>query len=261
MIFAGAASKPPLEEIVAAYEEKTGVSVDLVLGGSGYVLSQMRLAGRGDIYFPGSSDYMEIAKRAGDVFPETEEILVYLVPAINVQRGNPRGINGLRDLLQPGLRVAIANPEGVCVGAYAVEILEENLTEEEIARFRENLANYTSSCERTATAISLRQVDAVLGWRVFEDWDPGRIETVTLDPEEIPRIGYIPAAISTHTKNRNGAERFMEFLTSDEGREIFAAHKYFSSAREAFDFLGTEKPIGGEYQTPARWLNGGMGGQ
>lgn len=57
LVFAGAASKPPTEEAAALYERKTGVKVELVFGGSGYVLSQMKLARQGDVYFPGSSYY------------------------------------------------------------------------------------------------------------------------------------------------------------------------------------------------------------
>ena len=128
LVYAGAASQPPTEEAAKAYREKTGVQVDVVFGGSGYVLSQMKLAKQGDLYFPGSSDYMEKAKRDGDVLPETEKVIVYLVPSINVQKGNPHHIRTLKDLTKPGLRVAIANPEGVCVGAYAVEILEREFT-------------------------------------------------------------------------------------------------------------------------------------
>jgi molybdate transport system substrate-binding protein len=72
LVFAGAASKPPTEEAAALYEKKTGVKVEVVFGGSGYVLSQMKLSRQGDVYFPGSSDYMELAKREGSVFSETE---------------------------------------------------------------------------------------------------------------------------------------------------------------------------------------------
>ena len=73
MVFAGAASKPPTEEAAKAFEAKTGVKVDVIFGGSGYVLSQMMLGKKGDIYFPGSSDYMELAKKKDVVFPETEK--------------------------------------------------------------------------------------------------------------------------------------------------------------------------------------------
>ncbi len=254
LVFAGAASKPPTEEAAALYEKKTGTQVELVFGGSGYVLSQMKLAKQGDIYFPGSSDYMEIAKRNGEVFPETEKIVVYLVPAINVQKGNPHNIRSLKDLTKPGLRVAIANPEGVCVGAYAVEIIEKELTAAEKEALKKNLINYTGSCEKTATAISLKQADAVIGWRVFEHWDPERIQTVPLAKAQIPRIGYIPIAISTFTRNRQAAQDFIDFLLSPEGRAVFAKYHYFASPEAAFQWIGEKKPVGGEYVVPAEWL-------
>lgn len=254
LVFAGAASKPPTEEIAKAFEKKTGVKVNINFGGSGFVLSQMSLAKKGDIYLPGSSDYMELAKKKGVVFPETEKYVVYLVPAINVQKGNPKGIKSLDDLTRPGLRVAIANPEGVCVGLYAVEIIQKNLNLEQKAAFRQNLVNYTESCEKTATAISLKTVDAVLGWRVFQYWDPERIETVPLKKHEVVRVGYIPIAISRFTKNKALSQKFIDFVLSDEGKATFRKYHYFMSPDEAFEWIGQKKPVGGEYTVPKDWL-------
>ncbi len=253
-VFAGAASKPPTEEAAKVFETKTGVKVNLTFGGSGFVLSQMTLAKKGDIYFPGSSDYMEIAKRKSLVFPETEKYIVYLAPAINVQKGNPKGIKSLKDLLQPGLKVAIANPEGVCVGLYAVEIIEKNMKTDEKVAFKKNLINYTESCEKTATAVSLKAADAVIGWSVFEHWDPERIQTIRLKKEEIPRIGYIPIAISQFTTNRALAQRFIDFLLSNEGRAIFRKYQYFMTPDEASAWIGQKKPVGGEYTLPKEWI-------
>lgn len=254
MIFAGAASKPPTEEVAKLFEKKTGIKVDVTFGGSGFVLSQMVLSKKGDIYFPGSSDYMEKAKREGLVYPETEKLVVYLVPAINVQKGNPKNIKSLKDLSRPGIKVAIANPEGVCVGAYAVEIIEKNFTPEEKAAFRRNLINYTESCEKTATAISLKAADAVIGWRVFEHWDPEKIETIPLKKEEVTRVGYIPIAISKFTKNYKLAQRFIDFILSEEGRAVFRRYHYFMTPEEAYAFIGEKKPVGGEYVIPKEWL-------
>jgi len=254
MVFAGAASKPPTEQAAKAFEAKTGVKVDVIFGGSGYVLSQMVLGKKGDIYFPGSSDYMELAKKKAIVFPETGKVVVYLVPAINVRKGNPKGVKTARDLTRPGLKVTIANPEGVCVGAYAVEIIESIFSPEEKEAFRRNLINYTESCEKTATAISLNAADAVIGWRVFEHWDPERIETVPLKPSEIVRIGYIPVAVSTFTSDRTLAQKFIDFLLSEEGKSIFRNYHYFMSPDEAVAWIGQEKPVGGEYVVPKDWI-------
>jgi molybdate transport system substrate-binding protein len=254
LVFAGAASKPPTEEAAKLYEQKTGVKVDLVFGGSGSVLAQMKLAKQGDIYFPGSSDYMEKAKRAGDVFADSEKTIVYLISAINVAKGNPLGIRTLRDLTRPGLHVAIGNPETVCVGAYAVEIIEKEFTAAEKAAFQRNLLNYTESCEKTATAISLKMADAVIGWSVFEHWDPARIETVRLPATQVQRIGYIPIAVSKFTKNNASARRFIDFLAGPEGRKIFSRHNYFATVQEAKAWLGASKPVGGEYTVPPEWI-------
>lgn len=253
LVFAGAASKPPTEEAAKAFEKKTGVKVDLVFGGSGFVLSQMILAKKGDIYFPGSSDFMEIARKKGAVAADTERKVVYLVQAINVQKGNPKGIHSLHDLTRPGLRVTIANPEGVCVGLYAVETLEKVFSPIEKAAFKKNLVNYTESCEKTATAISLKTVDAVIGWSVFQHWDPARIETIPLKKNEISRVGYIPIAISTYSKNKARSRQFIDFLLSEEGKAIYRKYHYFMSPEEANAWIGAKKPVGGEYLLPAQW--------
>ncbi len=253
LILAGAAVRPPLEEAARAYEKESGTKVDLVFGGSGYVLSQMILSRRGDLYFPGSSDYMERAKAQGVVFPETERRVAYLVPAIIVPKGNPKGIKGLKDLLRPGIRVAIANPEGVCVGAYAVEIIEHAFSEAEKKEFRARLVNYTRSCAATAMAVMLGNVDAVLGWRVFAFWAPDKLEVVPLKKEEIVRIGYLPVAVARFASQPKEAQRFIAFLLSPKGRDIFRRHHYFVTPEEAWAYIGAVKPMGGIYQVPPSW--------
>jgi len=253
LVFAGAASKPATEEAVRIFQEKTGLAVDLIFGGSGFVLAQMKLTKKGDLYFPGSSDFMELAKKEGLVFPESEKVIVYLIPAINVQKGNPKGIYSLKDLTKDGIRVSIGNPEMVCVGTYAVEIIEKNLTPSEKTKFKKNLVNYTESCEKTANVISLKAVDAVLGWEVFHYWDPERIETILLKPEEVKRIGYIPIAISKSTKDKAGAQKFIDFLLSPSGKAIFQKYHYLMDPQEALRFTRPDTPIAGEYFLPPEW--------
>ena len=217
-VFVGTASKPPTEAAVAAFEQKTGAKLDVHFGGSGKMLSDMKLAGRGDIYFPGSSDYMEKARAEGLVVPETERRIVYLIPAINVQRGNPHHIRGLEDLAQPGLRVGIGRTRHGVRGLYAVELLEHAKL---VDKVRPNIVTNTESCEKTAELVSLKAVDAVLGWEVFEHWDPDHIETVYLPKDQVTRIGYLPAAVGTKTKEPALAKEFISFLSSADGKAIF----------------------------------------
>jgi molybdate transport system substrate-binding protein len=250
-VFVGAASKPATEDAVARFEKKTGAKLEVHFGGSGMMLSQMKLSGRGDIYFPGSSDYMELAKKEGVVDASSEQRVVYLVPAINVQRGNPRGIKGLDDLGKPGIRVGIARPDTVCVGLYAVELLETTKMTE---RVKPNIVTHAESCEKAAQLVSLQSVDAVLGWRVFEHWDEEKIETVSLPREQVTRIGYIPIAIGRSARDPELAGAFILFLMSPEGQAIFEKWGYLASAEEAREkYALPTTPVGGEWTLPDVW--------
>lgn len=249
--FVGSASKPAMEEAAQTFSQNTGIKVYLNLGGSGNVLSQMKIAKSGDLYIPGSPDYMARAEREGVVYPDSEATIAYLVPAILVQEGNPRGITSFSDLTSPGIEIGIADPESVCVGLYAVEILEYNGL---LDRMREtgNVVTYTESCAKTASLISLKAVDAIIGWRVFTHWNPETTDVVYLEPQQVPRIAYIPGAISTFTKDREGAQRFLDFLVSAEGQEIFRKWGYLATEAEARQSAPDAK-IGGEYQLPSSY--------
>ncbi len=248
VIFAGSAAQPPLEAAAAAFRAKTGTPVILHLGGSGAMLNQIRLTGRGDLYLPGSPDYMEKA-REFDLVEEDETIIAFLVPAIIVAQGNPQRITGLQDLDRPGLRIGLADPDGVCVGLYAVEILEANgLTE----RLRPHVRGMVESCAKAAAMIPLKLVDAVIGWREFAAWNPAAMDAVPLAPSEIPRLAYLPAAVLRHAENPQGAKAFIAFLASAEGRAIFQKWGYLTEERAARTFA-PEARLGGHYLLPEGW--------
>lgn len=249
-IFVGSASRPPTEEAVRRFEEITGSRIELHVGSSGEMLSQIELTEKGDIYFPGSSDYMELAKRRGVVDPATEVRVAYVLPALNTPKGNPKGIRSLEDLAKPGVRVGLARPDTVCVGLYAVEVLERAGLSE---RVRKNIVTYAESCAKTVQIVATRQVDAVLGWEVFGHWEPERVETVFLPPESVPRIGYIPAAVCRSSKEREVAQAFLEFLISSEGQAIFRKWHYLTTEEDARAFATPTTPIGGEWTLPASW--------
>jgi molybdate transport system substrate-binding protein len=101
--FVGSATMPATKEAALVSERETGIHVELHFGGSGSMLSQMILSRRGDLYFPGSPDYM--AKKAIErkaVIPGSVRKIAYLIPAISVPRPNPKSIGGLEDLGRGG---------------------------------------------------------------------------------------------------------------------------------------------------------------
>ena len=249
-LFIGSASKPATEEAADAFEAKTGCKMLLHFGGSGKMLSEMKLGKRGDLYFPGSSDFMELAKREKLVLANTEKVIVYLLPAVNVPAANPKKIEKLADLAKPGVRLGIARPDTVCVGLYAIEVLVHNKLAEQV---KPNIVTHAESCAKTAQLAALGTVDAVLGWRVFHYWQPEKIKTIMLEPAQIPRIGYIPIAVSAVCKQRGVAQQFIDFLLSEEGKAAFGKWHYLASEADARKLATPTAPVGGEWELPKGW--------
>jgi molybdate transport system substrate-binding protein len=221
--FIGSASKPPALEAKALFEKMhPNITVDMTFGGSGTLLNQMKLEETGDIYMPGSDDYMDKAEKQKVVVPATRKIVAYLVPTICIQHGNPKGITSLRDLSRPGLKVGLAKAGAVCLGDVADEILKKTGLEEPVKR---NVITYAGSCEQTEQLVELGEVDAIIGWDSFKSWAPDKIDLVKI-PAEVLRVRNVPAAVGVYSKQPKEAQEFIEFITSATGKAIFAKHGY-----------------------------------
>ncbi|MCS7191408.1 MAG: molybdate ABC transporter substrate-binding protein [Armatimonadetes bacterium] len=222
-VFAGAANTPPLTEAAKLYEKRYGVKVRLTFGGSGVVLSQMKLTRKGDVYVPGSDDYMELAVKEGIVDTKSIRIICWLVPVINVPKNNPKGIKSLDDLAKPKTRIAIAVPGSVCLGDVAKEILENAGLWEKV---QPNIVMQAKDCADLASQIKLGTVDAIIGWDVFAYWYPDTpMENIPV-PAEILRVRNIPAGVTVFASDKKEAQRFVDFLASGLGKLCYAKCGY-----------------------------------
>jgi len=249
VVVAGSASQPVLEEAAAQFEKISGASVTMLLGGSGELLAKVRLTQIGDVYLPGSHDFLELAKRQGLLATGTEKTFAYLVPAICVPASNPLGIHSLADLASPGLRIGIGHPGTVCVGLYAVEIMERAGL---VSTIRPNVVTYFESCAKVANAVSLGSVDAVLGWREFGSWAPSRIQVIPLPPDQIARVATLPGAVLVTSKQAGLAGRFLAFLASPAGQAIYEKWGYLTVEKDV-RALAPRAVIGGLYDLPEGW--------
>jgi len=221
--FVGSASKPPMEACKRAYEKlHPDVAVDMTFSGSGTLLNQMVLEEMGDLYIPGSDDYMDKAAAQRAILPATRKIICYLVPMICVQHGNPKHIRTLQDLARPGMSVGLAKAGAVCLGDVSEQILVSAGLLEAV---RKNVLTYAASCEQTQQLLQLQEVDAIIGWDSFKAWAPEKIDLVPLEAKYV-RVRNIPAAVSVYSKEPRAAVAFIKFLTSTQGSEIFARHGY-----------------------------------
>ncbi len=249
-LFCGSANKPAMEEIVARFEREKQIKVNMLLGGSGTLLSQIELSRKGEIYLPGSPDYIIIGKRKGLLVEESDRIVAYLVPAIITPAGNPGKVRSLEDLARPGVKVGIGNPESVCLGLYGIEVLEKNAM---LKKVMKNVVTFGGSCSKTANLAALGNVDAILGWRVFHFWNPERMDYVPLAADRISRISYIPISIPLCTKDVELSKKFIDFVLSPRGQSVYEKYGYITSLEKAKAFA-PQAEVGGEYTLPPEYF-------
>lgn len=254
MVFCGAAFKQPVEEIIKTFSAKTKIEVDVIYGGVGSILSQIMLSKRGDLFIAPSSYVMNQAKSKGLLVPDSIESFGYVVPTINVQKDNPRGILSLKDLARPAVRVAIANPEIVFVGMLAVELVDKALVPEERIGFKKNVVTTPEDFNKLATLLIFKKVDAIIGFHYLGYLYPDKIDTIKLQPYQVQRIGAGQVGILSFSKIPALAEKFKSYIVSGESKQVFAKYHYFATTQDAFAWIGAQKPVGGEYPVSGNWL-------
>lgn len=222
LVFAGAASKPVLDEAAVAIQQDLGIKLTFSYGGSGTVLSQMELAQKGDIYIPGSHDWLERAIERNLVDAKTRVDFVFLRPALLVLKGNPKNVRGLADLAREDIRAAVADPRTVCVGEYGERVLQRAGQWEKIMP----KLGRAHSCEAVANLLGTKTVDAVLGWDVFVHWFPGEVEEVPLPPELTPEQASVAGAVSVFSKHPRKALEVLRWLAGPKGKAIWRKYGY-----------------------------------
>ncbi|UCE48179.1 MAG: substrate-binding domain-containing protein, partial [Phycisphaerales bacterium] len=136
LLYCGAGIRPPVEEMIAAFEREHGVKVVADYAGSEVLLSKLKLARKGDLYMPGDKHYVDQAAAEGMIL--SQQSVCYFVPTILVRKGNPKNIRGLEDLTTEGVKLGLGNAQACAIGRKTRQIFAKNDIEWE--RVEKNLA-------------------------------------------------------------------------------------------------------------------------
>lgn len=218
LVYCGAGMSEPMEEIADLFEEREGVEVQYTFGGSAQLLSQIELYQTGDLYMPGARSDIESAIEKGFV-DETRDV-VYHVPCIVTPRGNPAGIDSLECLAEPGVRVALGDPTGPAIGKVSKKILESLGIWDEVG---ENVVAFSGTVNELLVYVSLGQADAAIVWEDL--FNPDEMEMVEI-PREKNEIKVVSIGTLIFSEDKEVAERFMNFVVSEEGKEVFVDHGF-----------------------------------
>ena len=227
-ILSGAGLIKPMEELVQLFEKKEGVKTRVHYGSSGEIFAMVASKRPCDILIPGAEKYTQDALKNGWVIKDTIHKLVLHIPVIAVPKGNPAEIQGLFDLANPGVKVAIGDPKAPAIGRVTKKILTQNDLWEQV---QPNIRIYAPTVNQLLIYVALKQVDAAIIWEDLTSWAEGRdkIEVVQISKKE-NQIMTIPTAVCTNAPNKEMALKFNNYIASKQGLAIWEKWGFSSCA-------------------------------
>lgn len=212
-VFCAAGLKKPVAELADAFSREFRVEVQLQYGGTGTLLSQIRVAGRGDLFLGADAGAMAEAERLELVRERIPVVTQF--PVIAVSQGNPKQVRSLADLFRKDLRVAVANPEAASIGRITQRAMGERW--EELA---EKVQVMKPTVTELAADLRLGAVDAAVVWNStvpqFEGLEGVEVKEFLEVPEEAS-IGVLEACVQPGL-----ALQFARYLAAPaKGGEVF----------------------------------------
>lgn len=221
LLHCGAGIRPPAAELAEIFGKEHGVKVETNYAGSEVLLSNIRLHKRGDLYMPGDKNYVDLAAKEGLVV--AQQSACYFVPTILVQKGNPKKIAGLRDLVRSGVKLGLGDAKACAIGRQCKRIFEKNkIPWTDVER---TLTFQSLTVNELGMQIQARSLDAVIVWDAIAAYYAEHGEQVPIPPEQ-NIISTVAVGVLTFAKDKDLASRFVAFAASDRGRAIFKKHHY-----------------------------------
>jgi len=243
MLYCGAGLRWPVAELAETFGSRHKVRIECDYAGSELLLSRIKLTGQGDLYMPGEVYYVQQAEAEGLVAEKTT--VCYFVPVILVQKGNPKGIRTLQDLLQAGLKVGLGDIQACAIGRNCEQIFHRaGISEKEMA---DRVAFRSLTVNELGTNVAVGALDAAIVWDAVAANFADKTETVAI-PADQNVVSTVAVGVLRSSRQPDLARQFVALLTSPEGQAVFAKHHYTTSPPQTPDRESAARgtPAGGK---------------
>ncbi|MFE0645162.1 molybdate ABC transporter substrate-binding protein [Streptomyces sp. NPDC058877] len=192
----------------AAYEEgHPGTTVTFSFAGSQELVAQVAQGSPADALV--TADTRSMDKVRADTGTPTVIAKNRLV--IATAEGNPFGVDGLKDLADPGLKVVLAAP-GVPAGKYSRKVLDAQMIAVRPVSQEPNVRAVLSKVE-------LGEADAGLVYETDVASAGDKVDAVEI-PDAQNAVASYPAATLKESKNAEAAAAFVTWLSSPAAQEL-----------------------------------------
>lgn len=212
-----------LTEISAGYaKEDPEVTLVFNFGGSGALRQQIEQGAEADLYIPASLGDMELLQSQGLLNDATVRTILGNELVLIVPADSDLPVADFRDVTVPAVKaLAIGEPASVPAGKYAQEVFTA-------------LEVWEPVKERIVYA---KDVRTVLAWVETGNAEAGvvyisdalgsdKVKIAAKAPEASHTPIIYPGAVLKASKSPEAAERFLDYLGSEEAKTVFEKHGY-----------------------------------
>ncbi len=219
VILCGSSFVPPTEQLCSEFKAETGIETVHTVGGSEDLLPHVKAKIKGDIFIT-HDPFLDYTSEADAL--EDDVQVGFVAPVLVVQKGNPKGIKSVDDLTQPGLKVALTDPQYSTAGEMVFALIEKKGIKEAVLKNVEN--RLTKGHSNIGTFLKTQAVDAGIMWNGVAHTFADSVDVIKTPYEYDEEIRVHIMGLS-YTKQPEALEQFMEFVRK-RGPDIFAEHGY-----------------------------------
>jgi len=214
-VFSAGAVAPPIKKCAEKFKAKFRTEFEFTVNKAEILIEEIAEKRKGDLLTCGSEYILDHAQLKGLVLKETRRSLGSRTSAILVKKGNPKKIKSLSDLGKIGVQVGVS-VSGCLTGVWDDLATKAGLTEQ----IRKNTVAYADGCGELMSFINKKRVDAILGWDAFKNLKMQTMDIIGL-PKDLQVCRSTAIAVITFSKDKELAKKFIDFLVSKKGKNIY----------------------------------------
>ncbi|MGN6627776.1 MAG: molybdate ABC transporter substrate-binding protein [Tepidisphaeraceae bacterium] len=221
-VSAAISMKESLEAVAAAFEARTGTHIDLALGSSGMLETQIENGAEVDVFISAAQKQVDQLAAQKLIDPASRTVVARNALALICPKG-ATNVKGFDDLKSPAVRrISAGEPRVVPAGDYAKQVLDHLKLSEAV---KDKLV-YGANVRQVLAYVRQGEVDAGLVYRT-DAIEAGKEVTIVADadPSWCKPIEY-PGVVIAASKNKAVAQAFLSYLRGDEGQSELAKHGF-----------------------------------
>jgi molybdate transport system substrate-binding protein len=193
-----------------------GLTTKFSYAGSPTLVEQIQQGAPADVFASADQPNMDKVVNGGRATAKPQ-VFAHNRLQIVVPAGNPKKINSVSDLANPGIKVDVCAP-GVPCGTYATTVFNK-------AGVKVTPVSQEDNVKAVVTKVSLGEADAGIVYRTDVQTGGSRVQGVDI-PESYNVVAAYPMVQLKTAQNSAGAKAFMDEVMSAQGQQVLKQYGF-----------------------------------